>query len=282
MSNDSKSNIDLKNLRQYLSQISKFPILSQKEEKRLGKRIQKGDKNALRRLIEANLRFVVSYVKKYKGMGIGLFDLINEGNLGLIEAAKRFDPRRNVRFISYAVWWIRQAVIHALTHSSRAYHVPQKLSDKISEMKRKETKLKAKLGRDPTRAEIAKSMGMTTEEIEDLEMLDEREVSLSDKFFDEGSEMGDRIEDDFTPTVEQQVITDSIKKQTRDLLDRLDEREAFVIKLRFGLEDDRPRTLQEIGNILNLSRERVRQIEQRAMRKLARSQKLKQLRGYLN
>jgi RNA polymerase primary sigma factor len=282
MTNDDRSYLDFKNLRTYLSQIAKYPILTQAEEKEIGKRIQKGDKEALKKLIEANLRFVVSYVKKYKGMGMGMFDLINEGNLGLIEAAKRFDPDRNVKFISYAVWWIRQAIIHALTRSSRAYHVPQKLSDKISEMKKKEFQLKTELGRDPTREEIAKRMGIAVDEVEDLELLDEKDVSLSDTFYDEDREMGDRIEDSITPSVEYQIIKNSIQEQIRELLKGLDEKEIYVIKSRFGLDDDKPRTLQEIGDELKLSRERVRQIEQKAMRKLARSHNLQQLRGYLN
>ncbi len=274
--------IDFKNLRLYLNQISKFPILSQKDEKRLGNCIQKGDKNALKELIESNLRFVVSYVKKYKGMGIGMFDLINEGNLGLIEAAKRFDPSRNVKFISYAVWWIRQAIIHALTRYSRAYHLPQKLSDKISDMKRKTAELKTGLGREPTREEIAKRMDITKDEVEDLEILDGKNVSLSDKYFAEGVEMEDRIEDSLTPSVEYQIIKTSIQRQIREMLGELNEKEENVIKLRFGLDDDKARTLQEIGDMLNLSRERIRQIEQKAMRKLASSQRLQQLRGYLN
>jgi len=282
MTNDDRSYLDFKNLRTYLSQIAKYPILTQDEEKKLGKRIQKGDKEALKKLIEANLRFVVSYMKKYKGMGMGMFDLINEGNLGLIEAAKRFDPDRNVKFISYAVWWIRQAIIHALTRSSRAYHLPQKLSDKISEMKRKQSQLKTELGRDPTREEIAKRMGIAVDEVEDLELLDEKDVSLSDTFYDEDREMGDRIEDSITPSVEYQIIKNSIQEQIRAMLKGLDEKEIHVIKSRFGLDDDKPRTLQEIGDELKLSRERVRQIEQKAMRKLARSHSLQQLRGYLN
>ena len=277
-----KGYIDFKNLRLYLNQISKFPILSQEDEKRLGNRIQKGDKKAIKELIEANLRFVVSYVKKYKGMGIGMFDLINEGNLGLIEAAKRFDPNRNVKFISYAVWWIRQAIIHALTRHSRAYHLPQKLSDKISDMKRKVAELKTELSREPTREEIAKRMGIVEDEVEDLEILDGKDVSLSDRYFEEGVEMEDRIQDDLRPSVEYQIIKNSIQQQIRDMLDELDDKEANVIKLRFGLDDDEARTLQEIGDMLNLSRERIRQIEQKAMRKLARSRRLQQLRGYLN
>lgn len=277
-----KEFIDFKNLRLYMNQISKFPALTQEDEKRLGNRIQKDDNQALQELIESNLKFVVSYVKKYRGMGIGMFDLINEGNLGLIEAAKRFDPDRNVKFISYAVWWIRQAIIHALTRYSRAYHLPQKLSAKISEMKRKVAGLKTELSREPTREEIAKKMGITKNEVEDLEILDGKDVSLSDKYFEEGVEIEDRIHDDLTPSVEYQIIKNSIQQQIRGMLGELDDKEANVIKLRFGLDDDKARTLQEIGDMLNLSRERIRQIEQKAMRKLARSRRLQQLRGYLN
>ena len=282
MKDDDRSYLDFKNLRTYLSKIAKYPILDQAEEKKLGRQIQKGDRDALRKLIEANLRFVVSYVKKYKGMGMSMFDLINEGNLGLIEAAKRFDPGRNVKFISYAVWWIRQAIIHALTRSSRAYHLPQKLSDKISEMKRKQAQLKADLGRDPAREEIAKKMGITVEEVEDLELLDEKDISLSDTYFNEEREIEEKIEDNLSPSVEYQIIKNSIEEQIRELLQGLDEKEKYVLQLRFGLEDDKPRTLQEIGDKMELSRERVRQIEQKAMRKLARSHRLQQLRGYLN
>ena len=277
-----KEFFDFKNLRLYMNQISKFPALTQEDEKRLGNRIQKGDNQALQELIESNLKFVVSYVKKYRGMGIGIFDLINEGNLGLIEAAKRFDPARNVKFISYAVWWIRQAIIHALTRYSRAYHLPQKLSAKISEMKRKVAGLKTELSREPTREEIAKKMGISKDEVENLEILDGKDVSLSDKYFEEGVEIEDRIQDDLAPSVEYQIIKNSIQQQIRGMLGELDDKEANVIKLRFGLDDDKARTLQEIGDMLNLSRERIRQIEQKAMRKLARSQRLQQLRGYLN
>jgi len=265
-----------------MNQISKFPVLTQEDEKRIGNRIQKGDNNAVRELIESNLKFVVSYVKKYRGMGIGMFDLINEGNLGLIEAAKRFDPDRNVKFISYAVWWIRQAIIHALTRYSRAYHLPQKLSAKISDMKRKIAVLKTELSREPTREEIAKKMGIHKDEVEDLQILNGKDVSLSDKYYEEGVEIEDRIQDDLTPSVEYQIIKNSIQQQIREMLGELDDKEANVINLRFGLDDDKARTLQEIGDMLNLSRERIRQIEQKAIRKLARSRRLQQLRGYLN
>lgn len=283
MSEDFKDSLDYKNLKLYLKQIARYPQLSLEQEKELGRLIQEGDKDALKRMIEANLRFVVSYVKKYQGMGLGLLDLINEGNLGLIEAAKRFDPNRNVKFISYAVWWIRQAVIHALSQYSRIYHIPQKLSDQISEMKKVRSRLKKELGREPTREDIARQMKLTQEDIEDLELLGKQNVSLSDRYFDDDStEIGDKIKDTLSPSVEYQIIKGSIEYQIREILKELDEKEALVLKLRFGLGDDKPRTLQEIGDMLNLTRERIRQIEKKAMRKLGRADKLKQLRGYLN
>jgi RNA polymerase primary sigma factor len=274
--------LDSKNLKIYLNQISRFPIYSEEEEKEIGRLIQQGDKTAIKKLVEANLRFVVSYVKRYRGMGLGMLDLINEGNLGLIEAAKRYDPNRNVRFISYAVWWIRQAVIHALTQSARIYNLPQKLSDQISMMKKKISELKAELGREPTREEVARSMEIGEEDVEDLEILAEKGVSLSDRLSDSELEVEGKIGDTTSPSVEYQIVKSSIQHQIRDILEALDEKEAVVLKLRFGLDDDRPQTLQEIGTRLNLTRERIRQIEQKAMRKLARSHNLQQLRGYLN
>jgi RNA polymerase primary sigma factor len=274
--------LDSRNLKIYLGQIAKFPVYSDQEEKDLGDLVQKGDKDALKRLVEANLRFVVSYVKKYRGMGLGMLDLINEGNLGLIEAARRYDPGRNVRFISYAVWWVRQAVIHALSRSVRIYNLPQKLSDQIAAMKRKVSQLKGELGREPTREEIARSMDISEEDVEDLEILAGRDVSLSGRLSDSNLELEGKIGDDSSPSVEYQIVKSSIQHRIRDILAELDEKEALVLKLRFGLDDDRPQTLQEIGTKLNLTRERIRQIEQKAMRKLARSHSLQQLRGYLN
>ncbi len=271
-----------RSLQQYLEQISKFPILTDDEEKELGRRIHQGDKEALRKLVESNLRFVVNYAKKFRGMGLSLLDLIHEGNLGLIEAAKRFDPGRNVRFISYAVWWIRQAIFHALSKYTRTFHLPQKLSDQISLMRRKEAELKAELGRNPTREEIAEALGISPEEVDDYRMLDERDISLSDRLPDSDQEVEETIKDEVVPSVEYQIIKNAIEQQVRDMLQELDEKEALVLRLRFGLDDNQPRTLQEIGNMLNLTRERIRQIELKAKRKLAQSHKLQQLRGYLN
>ena len=274
--------LDSKNLKHYLEEIAKFPAVNEEEEKRLGERIRQGDQEALQSLIKANLKFVVSYVKKYRGMGLSILDLINEGNVGVIEAAKRFDPTRNVRFISYAVWWIRQAIIHALSQYSHIYNIPQKLSDQISLMKKKKASLKTELGREPNREEIAKALGISETDVEDLELLEERNVSLSDKCYDEDFEIEDRVSDGEAESVEYQIIKASAQAQIREMLAVLDDKEALVLKLRFGLDDDRPMTLQEIGDRLHLTRERIRQIEQKAMRKLGRSKKLQQLRGYLN
>ena len=283
MSDEFRGPFDSKNLKLYFQQIAKFSQLTADQEKELGRSIQNGDKDALKKMIESNLRFVVSYVKRYQGMGLGLLDLINEGNLGLIEAAKRFDPNRNVKFISYAVWWIRQAVIHALSQYSRIYNIPQKFSDQISEMNKVRSRLKKELSHEPTREEIAQQMKVTQEEIEDLELMGRQNVSLSDKYFDnDTTEIGDRIKDNLSPSVEYEMIKGSIENQIREIIKGLDEKEALVLKLRFGLADDKTHTLQEIGDKLNLTRERIRQIEKKAMRKLARSRKLKQLRGYLN
>lgn len=271
-----------KNMKLYLEQISKFPVCSEEEEKKLGELIQGGDRTAQKKLIESNLKFVVSYVKKYKGMGLSMLDLINQGNLGLIEAAKRFDPGRNVKFISYAVWWIRQAIIHALSQSARICNLPQKLSDQISQMRKNTAQLKTELGREPTREEVAKAMNITVEDVEELEMLAEKDISLSAKIHDSDLEYEEKLEDSISPSVECQIVRSSVHQEVRNLLDELDEKEALVLKLRFGLDDDRPRTLQEVGDMLGLTRERIRQIEQKAMRKLARSHKLQQLRGYIN
>ena len=279
---DYRNFLDARNLKHYLEEIAKFPALTEAEEKALGDRIRQGDQEALQILVKSNLRFVVSYVKKYRGMGLSLLDLVDEGNVGLIEAAKRFDPTRGVRFVSYAVWWIRQAIVHALTLNSRILAIPQKLADQISLMKRKTAELKTELGRDPTREEIAKVMGVSETDIDDLEILDERNLSLSDKVNDDDLEVEDRISDAASPSVEYQIIKASVQQQIRNILVELDDKEALVLKLRFGLDDDRPLTLQEIGARLKLTRERIRQIEQKAMRKLSRSQKLQHLKGYLN
>jgi RNA polymerase primary sigma factor len=279
---DSYDFIESKNLKHYLEEMAKLPSVTEGEEKELALRIRQGDPAALRRLVEGNLKFVVSYVKKYAGMGLSLLDLINEGNLGLMEAAKRFDPNRGVKFITYAVWWIHQAVIHALTQNSRIYTLPQKMSDLISRMRKKKEMLKARLDREPTRDEVADSLGLTVEEVADLEILAEREVSLSDRLGQDDLTVEERLGDEAEPSIVDKIVRASLESQVHELLDGLEEKEGRVLKLRFGLDGQAPLTLQKIGDALGLTRERVRQIEQKAMRKLAQSQKLRQLRGYLN
>lgn len=270
-------------LKSYLDQVSKIPMLTEKEEAEVGAMARKGDMDAIRKLVTSNLRFVVSYAKHYTGMGLSLLDLIHEGNIGLIEAAMRFDPGRNVRFISYAVWWVRQAMIHALSQYSRIFHVPQKVSDRISNMKKKKAQLKTELGREPTRAETAEALGVEESALDDLELIVERNLSLSETQGGEDDlDYESRLSDESEPPVEYQIIKSSIQNQLREVLGELDEKERTVLKSRFGLDDDRPMTLQEIGDKLHLSRERIRQIEARAMLKLSRSRKLQQLRGYLN
>jgi RNA polymerase primary sigma factor len=274
--------LESKNLKHYLEEIAKFPSLTEKEEKALARRIPNDDQEALQTLVQSNLKFVVSYAKRYGGMGLSLLDLINEGNLGLIEAAKRFDPERGFKFITYAVWWIRQSIIHALTQNSHVTNVPQKLSDEISSMKKKAERLKSTLGREPSREEIAQSMGLSVHDVEDLEILAEKQVSLSDRAYEGDITMEEKLSDELSPSVEQQIVKSSVERQVREMIAGLEDKEARVLRLRFGLEGKSPQTLQKIGNTLHLTRERVRQIEQRAIRKLAQSQKLQQLRGYLN
>jgi RNA polymerase primary sigma factor len=234
---------DQNTLAAYLREVAKLPRLTVEEERELGARIQRDrDEAALARLVESNLRFVVSYAKRYRGQGVSFLDLIHEGNLGLIEGARRFDPTRNVKFITYAVWWIREAMMHALADQTRAFSFPPKLL--------------SVLGRAPA------------------------DVSLSDPVGSEGSRtVVDTLTHDQVPPVEDEMIHQAALDELADALTDLDGREREVVCLRFGLEDDEPRTLQEIGDRMHLSRERVRQIEVRAKEKLRRSAKL---RSHLN
>jgi RNA polymerase primary sigma factor len=234
-------------LRAYLRAISRIPRLTPEDEQALARRIQEqGDEEALRRLVEGNLRFVVSYAKRYRGRGVSFLDLIHEGNLGLIEAARRFDPARNVKFITYAVWWIRQALTHALSHQTRALSIPDKV-----------------FSHTPPATD----------------------VSLSDHVAegdDASPELGDLIQSD-APAVEDDLVHRSLVDRVSAALGELDDKEREVMRLRFGLDRDGDvRTLQEVGDMLELSRERIRQIEARAKEKLRRSKRANELRSYLN
>jgi len=270
-------------LNSYIREIAKFKPLAAEDEKVLGRLIQAGDQDALNRLVEANLRFVVSYAKRYRGMGLAFLDLIHEGNLGLIEAAKRFDPERGVKFISYAVWWVRQAIFHSLSEHSRVFRLPQKLSGQVSRVGHARDRLAAELERPPTVAEVAKEADLSEAEVQELLKVAGDDVSLSTAVGEDGNlELGDTLEQDTIPAVELELIRSSFEKQIQAIVAELDEKERDVIRMRFGLDGEEPRTLQEIGETLGLSRERIRQIESRAKEKLRRSQDAQSLRGYLN
>jgi RNA polymerase primary sigma factor len=270
-------------LNAYIREISKFRPLSGDEEKVLARRIRNGDQEALQRLVEANLRFVVSYCKRYRGLGLSFLDLIHEGSLGLMEAAKRFDPDRNVKFISYAVWWVRQAIFHALSEQHRIFRLPQKLSGQVSKVGNARDKLANELDRAPTTAELAKRTDLSEHEVENALKVAGDDLSLSAAVGEDGTlELGDTIEQDTVPSVERQLMRSSFEEQIRSLVAELDEKERQVIIMRFGLDGEDPRTLQEIGEALGLSRERIRQIESKAKEKLRRNQRTSSLRGALN
>ena len=271
-------------LNAYIREISRFKPLSGDEEKELGRRIQGGDHKALQRLVEANLRFVVSYAKRYRGLGLSFLDLIHEGTLGLIEAGKRFDPERNVKFISYAVWWVRQAIFHALSEHTRVFRLPQKLSGQISKVGNARQQLTSELNRSPTNEEVAEKTSLSLQEVEELLKVAGDDLSLSSTVGEDGTlELGDTLEQETIPSVELELMRSSFEEQIRRaMLEELDEKEQGVIKMRFGLDGEEPRTLQEIGEELGLSRERIRQIESKAKEKLRRSHLAQGLRGALN
>jgi RNA polymerase primary sigma factor len=270
-------------LKKYLKEISRLPRVTAAQERELGARIQKGDMHALRKLVEANLRFVVSYAKRYRGCGLSFLDLINEGNIGLIEAAKRFDPSKNVKFITYAVWWVRQAIIHALSDQSGAFRLPQKQANLLYRIGKAQANLRSELQRAPTTEEIAKKMDVAVGDVNNLLQVSDENVSLS-AVIDEEHDflLSDKLEQETIPSADRILLKNSLRHLLRTALDELDPKEERVVRLRFGLDGTEPKTLKEIGEMMNLSRERIRQIEAQALDKLHRSHKCQQLRGYLN
>ena len=273
-------------LRAYLRALARIPRLTAQEEHEVAVKAAAGDEDAQRKLVEANLRFVVNYAKRYRGIGVPLLDLIHEGNLGLMEAARRFDPGRNVKFITYAVWWVRQAIMHALSEQVRAFAIPQKLSGVAARFGREVADLTEQLERAPTTSEIASDLSISESDVEALRLIGSSDVSLNEhvgRGDSEGSELGDLIEQDAIEDVEHELIHRAAASRVRQALHDLDDKEREVVTLRFGLDrDGEPRTLQEIGDALGVSRERVRQIESRAKDKLRRSKRAGELRSYLN
>jgi RNA polymerase primary sigma factor len=226
---------------------------------------------------------VVSYAKRYRGCGLSFLDLINEGNIGLIEAAKRYDPGKNVKFITYAVWWVRQAIIHALSDQSGAFRLPQKQANLLYRIGKAQSLLRTELQRAPTAQEIADRIEVGLEDVTTLLQVADENISLS-AVIDEEHEfhLSDKLEQETIPAADFVFLRTSLRRHVQQALDELDEKEERVLRLRFGLDGADPKTLKEIGELMSLSRERIRQIEAQALDKLNRSQKCQQLRGYLN
>lgn len=273
-------------LRAYLGEIGKIPALTIDEERALGALVRQGDEAALRRLVESNLRFVVSYAKRYRGLGVAFLDLIHEGNLGMMEAARRFDPARNVKFISYAVWWVRQALLHVLSDQSRIISVPSKLSGPASKLGRHLAALSAQLNRDPTARELADDLDISEGDAAALMQMSGEDVSLSDRVGSSGGhdrrEVEDVLEQVMIPAVDEELVHEAVVDQLRKAVAELGRKERDVMRLRFGLDGGDPKTLQEVGDRLKLSRERVRQIESRAKEKLRQSTRLQGVKSSLN
>jgi RNA polymerase primary sigma factor len=266
----------------YIHEIIKIPRLTPEQEKELGRRIQQGDEEALRKMVEGNLRFVVSYAKRYRGLGLSFLDLIHEGNLGLIQAARRFDPDRNVKFISYAVWWIRQSIIQAISGHMRVFSVPARMSRAFGQIEREFEADSAEMG-TPAPEEVAASLDVSLDDVNTFLAISGKDVSLSDSVGDDGEiELGDKLAQETEPPVELELIREAFLSQIQELLQELGPKEAEVLRLRFGLDGGEAKTLQEVGNQLKLSRERIRQIENKAFTKLRRSGNAQALRGFLN
>jgi len=271
-------------LKRYLREISRFPLLTPDQEKELGTRIQAGDAEALRTMVESNLRFVVSFSKKFRGWGLSFQDLINEGNIGLIEAAKRFDPGKGVRFITYAVWWVRQAIIHAISEQGGPFRIPQKQANLLYNIHKTIAAMTPMLERAPTAGEVADELDVPRENVEILMTAESEDLPLEtlNTGDDSDFQLLDKLEQDTIPPVDQHLMEESFCKLVEEMLKDLDGKEREVLRMRFGLHGYEPHTLKQLGDKLGLSRERIRQIEAIALKKLKRSQKSRQLMGYLN
>ena len=271
-----------RSLSRYLEEIGDFEPLNPDREVELAIKIKKDDHSALEELVKANLRFVVSVAKDYQGQGLPLTDLINEGNLGLIKAAGRFDETRGFKFISYAVWWIRQSILQALAEHSRIVRLPLNRVGTISKITKTAEKLEAEIERSPNEKEIGLQLNMTSDEVIDAMRISRRHQSLNAPFRDgDKNSLIDIIKDDNQIAPDTPLMNDSLKDEIRNSLDTLKDRERMVIKMYFGIERDYALTLNEIGEEFNLTRERVRQIKEKAIRRLRHRSRSKTLRNYL-
>lgn len=276
------TNRESQSLDKYLQEIGKVELLTPQEEIELARRIKKGDQKALEKLTKANLRFVVSVAKQYQNQGLSLGDLINEGNLGLIKAAKRFDETRGFKFISYAVWWIRQSILQALAEQSRIVRLPLNRVGALNKIGKAFSALEQEFEREPSASELAEELDMSLFEVSDTLKISGRHLSMDAPFSQgEDNRLLDVIQDQRTPTPDSELMSESLKEEVRRALNTLSEREAQVIRLYFGLDQEHSLTLEEIGEKFNLTRERVRQIKEKAIRRLRHASRSKSLRAYL-
>ena len=267
----------------YLKEIGRVPLLSMEEEKQLAERMAQGDTNAKKRLCEANLRLVVSIAKKFVGRGMQFLDLIQEGNLGLLKAVEKFDYNKGFKFSTYATWWIRQAITRAIADQARTIRIPVHMVETITKVKKASSQLLHETGHDPTTEEIAERLEMPVERIQEIIRIAQDPVSLETPIGEEeNSHLGDFIQDDDAPAPADAASLMLLKEQLNEVLSTLSDREARVLRLRFGLEDGRARTLEEVGKEFDVTRERIRQIEAKALRKLRHPSRSKKVKDFLD